>query len=124
MDEHDHAEMTEMGTRMGNHTFEDKCDMMRIGMKTPEGRATLKRIMAKYTPPEIQDAYDKFIDGEITTDVELRQIIEDNVLQAVSEGRWTEEDAGKVLRYDGSIDRAAVDDLTSKAKDAEKTEEN
>jgi hypothetical protein len=112
MSKRDREKLREINNR-DELTLDDKVEIFLIAMSSEEGKALFKEKMLDGMPPELRDAYVSFIDGKTE---DFGQAIEDNVLDAVSEGRWSAEDAGSVLRFDGGLDDAAMERLKSKAK--------
>ena len=115
LDEHDEAEMKDIGTRMGGFTSADKKKMIAIAMKTEAGCEMLKKNFRKYMPPQFADAIAHVMDGNLSPE-QVDQFVEDGVLDAMSDGRYTADDARRLLRTDceDKLSKADIDELKRK----------
>lgn len=116
MDEHDeaiHAEMKERA-ESGEFTADDKYQMVRIAMKTADGKQMLRRAFRKYMTPERAAAVIAVMDGEIEVE-NFEEFIENSVLDAMSARTYTQEDAAKVLGgHDKPLTLDDIEDLKRK----------
>lgn len=104
---------------MREFTDDEKMDILDLAMSSKKGREILKRAIAESSVSELSGPCMRFIDGDISSVEGLSDEIEDNVLEAVSEGRWSASDADMVLNPEKRLSKEDVMSLRVKSKEME-----